>query len=84
MNVNLIVPFGTQIVLLTEVKILHENRFQPKGTVGAISGLPIDASHAYKIKFLDDSEAMANRKDFSIKKTCSKRAERFDFTIRKF
>ena len=67
-NVNLIVPFGTQIVLLNDVKVLNENRFQPKGTVGAISGLPIDASHAYKIKFLDGSEAMANRKDFSIKK----------------
>ena len=67
-SVNPIVPFGTQIVLLNDFKILNENRFQPKGTIGAISGLPIDASHAYKIKFLDESEAMANRKDFSIKK----------------
>ena len=67
-SVNLIVPAGTQIVLLNEVKILSENRFQPKGTVGAISGLPSDALHAYKIKFLDGSEAMANRKSFSIKK----------------
>ena len=67
-NVNLIVPFGTQIVLLNAVKLLNENRFQPKGTVGAISGLPSDAFHAYKIKFLDDTEAMASRKDFSIKK----------------
>jgi hypothetical protein len=67
-SINLIVPLGTQIVLLCPVKILNENSFQPKGTVGAISGLPIDPSHAYKIKFLDASEAMANRKDFSIKK----------------
>ncbi len=67
-SVNLIVPSGTQIVLLNDVKILHENRFQPQGSVGAISGLPVDAAHAYKIKFLDGSEAMANRKDFSIKK----------------
>lgn len=67
-GVNLIVPLGTQIVLLTDVKVLHANRFQPKGAVDAISDLPTDASHAYKIKFLDGSEAMANRKDFSIKK----------------
>ncbi len=67
-SVNLIIPAGTQIVLLNDLKILNENRFQPEGAVGAISGLPIDASHAYKIKFLDASEAMANRKDFSIKK----------------
>lgn len=64
----LIVPFGTQIVLLQDVKVLNENRFQPKGTVGVISGLPSDAFHAYKIKFPDESEAMANRRDFSIKK----------------
>jgi hypothetical protein len=68
MSVNLIVPAGTQIVLLNDVKILNENRFQPKGAVGAVNSLPTDASHAYKIKFLDGSEAMANRKAFSIKK----------------
>lgn len=65
---NLIIPKGTQVVLLTETKILNENLFQAKGTVGVISDLPLDAIHAYKIKFLDGSEAMANRKDFSIKK----------------
>ena len=64
----LIVPFGTQIVLREELKVLNENRFQPKGTVGVISSLPSDAFHAYKIKFPDGSEAMANRRDFSIKK----------------
>jgi hypothetical protein len=51
-------------VLLNEVKILNENRFQPKGTVGAISGLPSDAFYVYKIKFLDESKAMANRKEY--------------------
>ncbi|HEX8286655.1 MAG TPA: nucleotidyltransferase domain-containing protein [Pyrinomonadaceae bacterium] len=65
---NLIVPAGTQIVLLNDLKILNENRFQPKGTVGAIAGLPTDAAHAYRIKFLDGSEALAHRKEFSIKK----------------
>ena len=64
----LIVPFGTQIVLLNDVKVLNENRFQPKGAVGVISGLPSDAFHAYKIRFPDGCEAMANRKEFSIKK----------------
>jgi hypothetical protein len=67
-NVNLIVPLGTQIVLLNDIKILNENRFKPQGTVGAIDGLPTDAFHAYKIKFLDGTEAMALRKEFSIKK----------------
>ncbi|HEX8248127.1 MAG TPA: nucleotidyltransferase domain-containing protein [Pyrinomonadaceae bacterium] len=65
---NLIVPKGTQIVLLNAVKILNENRFHPKGAVGVVSGVPNDAFHAYRVRFTDDSEAMAHRKDFSIKK----------------
>lgn len=67
-STNLIIPNGTQIVLLNEIKVLSENRVQPKGTVGVIAGLPSDAFHSYKIKFPDDSEAMALRKDFSIRK----------------
>jgi predicted nucleotidyltransferase len=65
---NLIVPQGTQIVLLKEVKVLNENRFHPKGAVGVVAGLPDDAFHAYRIRFTDESEAMASRRDFSIKK----------------
>lgn len=64
----LIIPTGTQIVLLNDVKVLNENRFQAKGTVGVILGLPTDAFHAYKIKFPDGSFGMANRKEFSIRK----------------
>lgn len=65
---NLIVPKGTQVVLLNEVKVLNENRFHPKGAVGVIAGLPNDAFHAYRVKFTDGSEGMANRREFSIKK----------------
>lgn len=65
---NLIVPQGTQVVLLNEAKVLNENRFHPKGAVGVVAGLPSDAFHAYRVKFTDGSEAMASRKDFSIKK----------------
>jgi len=64
----LIIPKGTQIVLLTETKILNENFFHAKGTVGKIVGLPSDAFHAYQIEFPNGSVGMANRKDFSIRK----------------
>ncbi len=67
-DINLIVPLGTQIVLLKETKVLDENRFHAKGTVGKIVGLPTDAFHAYKIEFPDGRCGMANRKDFSIRK----------------
>lgn len=65
---NLIIPKGTQIVLLNETKVLNENAFHAKGTIGKIVGLPTDAFHAYKIAFPDGKFGMANRKDFSIRK----------------
>lgn len=67
-NINLIIPSGTQIVLLKEIKVYGENRFQSIGTVGVTGEIPADASHAYQIKFPDGSFGMAHRKDFSIKK----------------
>jgi len=65
---NLIIPKGTQIVLFNETKVLDENIFHAKGTVGKIVGTPVDAFHAYQIEFPDGSCGMANRKDFSIRK----------------
>jgi predicted nucleotidyltransferase len=65
---NLIIPKGTQVVLLNETKVLNENTFHGKGTVGKIIGLPVDAFHAYKIEFPDGSCGMASRKNFSIRK----------------
>ena len=67
-NYNLLVPEGTQIVLLREAKAIGGDRRLPKGAVGAIAALPADAAHAYRIRFPDGAEAMARRADFSIKK----------------
>ena len=64
----LIIPYGTQIVMINETKVLNENVFHAKGTVGKIVGLPADAFHAYRIEFSDGSCGMANRKDFMIRK----------------
>lgn len=61
---NLIIPKGTQIVLLNQIKVLNENAFHTKGTVGKIVALPVDAFHAYQIEFPDGSCGMANRKVF--------------------
>ncbi|MEZ5425698.1 MAG: nucleotidyltransferase domain-containing protein [Pyrinomonadaceae bacterium] len=71
-DVHLIIPIGTQVVLLEGVKVLNEDRFQPKGTVGKISVSPADSSHAYKIEFPDGTEGMANRRGFSIRKNYQK------------
>ena len=68
MKIELIIPKGTQIVLLNEVKVLNENRLYPKGTVGKVCSVPIDSTHAYKIEFSDKSFGTAKRKEFSIRK----------------
>jgi uncharacterized protein len=64
----LIIPNGTQIVTLIESKVLNENRFHPRGTVGKIKSAPNDATHSYLIEFLDDSTASLKRNEFSIRK----------------
>jgi uncharacterized protein len=78
---NLIIPTGTQIVALNKIKVLNENRFHPKGAVGVIVEMPADAFHAYKIKFADDSEAMATRKEFSIRKHFQTETSGYDAKI---
>jgi uncharacterized protein len=64
----LIIPNGTQIVTLIESKVLNENRFHPRGTVGKIHSAPNDATHSYLIEFLDNSTASLKRNEFSIRK----------------
>ncbi len=64
----LIIPNGTQIVTLIESKVLNEDRFHPRGTVGKIKSAPNDATHSYLIEFLDDSTVSLKRIEFSIRK----------------
>jgi predicted nucleotidyltransferase len=64
----LIVPNGTQIVTLHESKVISEDRFHPKGSVGRVIAAPIDASHSYLIEFLDASVSSLKRNEFSIRK----------------
>ena len=67
-NKMLIIPNGTQIVTLTESKVVGENRFHPRGAVGKIVAAPADATHSYLIEFLDGSTASLKRSEFSIRK----------------
>jgi len=65
---NLILPIGTQIVTLIEVKVLNETRLEPRGTVGVIKSAPKDAAHSYLIEFPDGSIASIKRNEFAIRK----------------
>jgi uncharacterized protein len=65
---TLIIPIGTQIVALIDVKVINENRFQPRGTVGVIKSSPKDATHSYIAEFLDGSVSAVKRNEFAIRK----------------
>lgn len=64
----LILPIGTQIVTLIEVKVLNENRFQSGGTVGVIKSSPKDSTHSYLVEFPDASLSSIKRNEFAIRK----------------
>lgn len=68
MEQTLILPIGTQIVALIEVKVINEDRFQTRGTVGVIKSSPKDATHSYLVEFPDGSSSSLKRKDFAIRK----------------
>lgn len=65
---NLIIPIGTQIVTLIEVKVINKTRFQPRGTVGVIKSSPKDATDSYLVEFLDGSISSIKRNEFAIRK----------------
>ncbi len=65
---KLILPIGTQIVALIDVKVINENRFQPRGTVGVIKSSPKDATHSYLAEFFDGSISAVKRSEFAIRK----------------
>lgn len=65
---TLILPIGTQIVTLLEVKVINETRFQSRGTVGVVKSSPKDATHSYLVEFLDGSLGSIKRNEFAIRK----------------
>jgi uncharacterized protein len=65
---TLLLPIGTQIVTLIEVKVINFDRFQSRGTVGVIKSAPKDATHSYLVEFPDGSISSLKRKDFAIRK----------------
>ncbi len=68
MKQTLLLPIGTQIVTLIEVKVINEDRFQSRGSVGVIKSSPKDATHSYLVEFTDGSHSSLKRKDFAIRK----------------
>lgn len=59
-----ILPAGTQVV--TRVEARRSGSALPAGAVGVISASPADATHSYRVRFPDGSEASFRRGDLRV------------------
>ena len=67
-NPHLIIPVGTQVVTLVEVKGRAGGRVCPRGAVGEITSAPQDNFHSYHVRFADGSGAALRRHEFAVRK----------------
>ena len=65
-NPQLILPVGTQVVALVEIKGPDGKPVHPRGTVGVVTQAPSDYWHAYRVRFPDGFEAALKRPEFSV------------------
>lgn len=67
-NPHLIIPAGTQVVTLVEIRSKAGQPLRRKGTVGTILKSPVDNEHAYLIRFPDGGQASLHRQELVIRK----------------
>ena len=66
MNPHLLLPVGTQVVALVDVRGPDGNRAHPRGAVGVVVQAPADSWHAYRVRFPDDLEVALKRHELSV------------------
>ena len=60
-NPHLILPVGTQVVALVEVRGTDGKPVHPRGAVGVVVQSPADYWHSYRVRFPDGFEASLRR-----------------------
>lgn len=65
-NPHLILPVGTQVVVLTEARGADGKPAHPRGAVGVVTQAPADYWHSYRIRFPDHFEAAFARQELAI------------------
>jgi uncharacterized protein len=63
---HLILPIGTQVVALVEVKGTDGKPVHPRGAVGVVTQSPSDYWHSYRVRFADAFEASFKRSELAI------------------
>ncbi|MES2793495.1 MAG: nucleotidyltransferase domain-containing protein [Planctomycetota bacterium] len=59
----LILSIGPQVVTLVEIRGLNGKIAHPRGAVGVVLLQPVDISHAYRVRFPDETEASLTRSE---------------------
>src|SRR5947208_11199792 len=65
-NPHLILPVGTQVVALVEVKGPDGKVVHPRGAVGVVTQAPADYWHTYRVRFPEGFEAGLKRNELAI------------------
>jgi hypothetical protein len=65
---DLILPSGTQVVTRVALRDAAGSVLRSRGAVGVIVEAPVDASHAYQLRFADGAEISLRRTELSIRK----------------
>lgn len=65
---NFIVPVGTQVVTHVDVKNNAGDVLFVRGVVGVVVKAPVDNTHAYRVRFMDGTELVLHRREFTMRK----------------
>ncbi len=65
-NPHLILPLGTQVVALTEVRRADGSVAHPRGAAGEVIQSPADAWHSYRVRFPDGVETAFARRELAV------------------
>jgi hypothetical protein len=65
-NAHLILPVGTRVVALAEVRGTDGKPVHPRGAVGVVIQAPVDYWHSYLVRFVDGFEAGFHRRELAI------------------
>lgn len=61
-----ILPVGTQVVALHDVRAIDGGIAHVRGSLGTIVASPVDPTHSYRVRFSDGAEASFRRSDLSV------------------
>ena len=66
LNSHLILPLGTRVVALVEVRGSDGKSVHPRGAVGVVIQSPSDYWHSYRVRFPDGFDAAFHRQELAI------------------